>query len=144
MRCMRLDELSSDNASDPARWPFAALELALGLTPPSATSRSSSPCTTSSTSSTVLGRGAAVHAERTDLFVRAPVREHRIREAALLADLLEETRAHATAEHLVDDGQRVAVGIGTAERTGAEHEVRLLQRSLEERDRLRVAGFGRR
>ena len=52
--------------------------------------------------------------------------------AALLADLLEETRAHPAAEHLVDDGQRVAIGIVTAERTGAEHEVRLLERSLED------------
>ena len=49
----------------------------------------------------------------------SPVREHRVREAARLTDLLEQARRHPAAEHLVHDRQRVAVGIERGERAHA-------------------------
>ena len=56
----------------------------------------------------------------------ALVREHRVREPARLADLLEQPRRHAAAEHLVDDRQRVPVGVERGERAHAGDDVRLL------------------
>ena len=110
--------------------------------PPSATRRSSSPRTTSSVSSTRSGRGGAVDRERTRLLERAAVREHRVRQAALLAHLLEEPRAHAAAEHLVDDREREPIGVVAPEGAGAEHDVRLLQRAVDAGEPVGVGGVG--
>ena len=48
-----------------------------------------------------LGRRARVDREEAGVFVRGAVRVHRVREAALLPHLLEQTRRHAAAERLV-------------------------------------------
>ena len=104
------------------------------MTPPSATRRSSSPSHDVERLVDALGRGAAVDRERAGLLERAAVREHRVRQAALLAHLLEEARAHPAAEHLVEDRQREAVGVVAPQRAGAEHDVRLLQRAVDARE----------
>ncbi len=54
IRCMRLDELSNDTASDPVRCPFA-LTSSRSVTPLSEAMRSSSPPTTLSVSATRSG-----------------------------------------------------------------------------------------
>ena len=59
---------------------------------------------------------AGVDAERAGLLERDPVRVHGVGEAALLADLLEQPGRHAAAEHLVQHGERVAVGVVAAQR----------------------------
>ena len=64
---------------------------------------------------------------------------HAVREAALLADLLEQPARHAAAEDLVGDGEREAVGSSLVERPPAERDVGLLGRSCST-----TSGFGRR
>ena len=85
MRCIRLDELSSDSASEPVMWPFARVELAVG-DPTVGDEPIELGVDDVEHFVHVLRRGTAVDRERAGLLVRAPVREHRIREAALLAD----------------------------------------------------------
>ena len=138
---MRLDELSSDSASDPVRWPLADIELAVG---DAAVGDEPVELAAHDVERLVdpLGRGAAVDRERARLLERAAVREHRVRQAALLADLLEEPRAHPAAEHLVDDREREAVGVVAPERAGAEHDVRLLERALDAGEPVGVGGVG--
>src|SRR3954451_23391611 len=89
-----------------------------------------------------LRRGRAVHGEGAGLLERAAVGEHRVGEAALLAHLLEQPRAHAAAQHLVDDRQREAGRVVPPERAGAEHHVRLLQRTVDAREAVDVGGVG--
>ncbi len=84
-----------------------------------------------------LRRGAAVHRERAGVGERAAVREHGVREAATLAHLLEQPRAHAATEHLVEHGQRETISVVAWQRPHPEHEVGLLQRTLDERERRR-------
>ena len=130
MRFMRLDELSSDSASEPVRWPLAPIELPLG---DAAVGDQAVELGAHDVERLLdaLGRGGAVHRQRARLLERAAVREHRVGEAALLAHLLEEPRAHAAAEHLVDDREREAVGIVAPQRASAEHHVRLLERTVD-------------
>ena len=137
MRCIRLDELSSDSASEPVRWPLAPVELAVG---DAAVGDEPVELAAHDVERLVdpLGRGGAVHRQRTGLLERAAVREHRVRQAALLAHLLEEPRAHPAAEHLVDDREREAIGVVAAQRAGPEHDVRLLERAVDARELLGV------
>ena len=80
MRCMRLDELSSDSASDPVRCPLAPTELPLG---DAAVGDEPVELAAHDVERLVdpLGRGAAVDRERAGLLERAAVREHRVRQA---------------------------------------------------------------
>ena len=95
-----------------------------------ATSRSSSASMTSSVSWTRSGRCRRRRRGHPVSSNAGPVRVHGVREAALLPHLLEQARRHAAAERLVQHRQRVAVGVVAGQRAHAEHDVRLLGRSV--------------
>src|ERR1700682_1414771 len=67
-----------------------------------------------------LGRRAGIDRERAGLLERRPVGVDGVGEATLLAYLLEEARGHPAAEDLVQDGERIPVGIVTPDRSHAE------------------------
>ena len=96
---MRLADVSSDIASEPVRWPLAASSSASGS--PSAHEAVELGVDHVERLVHPLGRGARVDREEAGVVERGAVRVHGVREPALLADLLEQPRRHAAAEHLV-------------------------------------------
>ena len=82
----------------------------------------------STTLQRLAGGGAGVDAERAGVAVGAQVGVDGVGHAALFADGLEEARAHAAAEHGVQDQRGVAVVVGDGRRGHAEADLHLLQR----------------
>ena len=126
-RDLALDELRAPEAAHAARRRLErhrerAGEVALrgvelgGAGARRATSRSSSRLDHVERLLHPLGRGAGVDREIAGVVERGAVRVHGVREAALLAHLLEQPRRHAAAERLVHDRERVR-GRGRASRT---------------------------
>ena len=76
---------------------------------PSASTSSARRRSPPSASRARFGRGAAVDREVAGVREGGGVRVHRVRQAALLPDLLEQPAGHAAAQHLVGDRQRPAV-----------------------------------
>src|SRR5262249_28121921 len=75
-----------------------------------------------------LGRQAADrHSDQPRVDVLAGEREDRVRQAALLANLLEETAGRAAAESRVQDPEREPARVRTSEALDAEHPVDLLE-----------------
>src|SRR5690606_35679014 len=74
---------------------------------------------------------AGVHAEQAGLRVGRAERVHGVREAALLADLLEQPRGHPAAEDRGEDAQRAAALVGGLESLAADDHVRLLDVALD-------------
>ena len=90
----------------PAQLPLAADELLLGDAVGG--DLLSSPGTTARTSSSLAGQAAARDAHHAGVGVVAGEREHRVRQAALLPDLLEQPRGRAATERGVEHAERVA------------------------------------
>ena len=72
-------------------------------------------------------RAARVNRERPGVAVRAQPAEHGVGQAAFLTHVLEEPRAHRSAEHRVQHVARIAVVVILRVAAGAETEVALLQ-----------------
>ena len=106
---MRLADVSSDMASEPVRWPLAASSSRGGQ--PSRSRRSSSRLDDLERLLHAFGRGARVDREVAGVVERGAVRIDGVREAALLADLLEQPGRHAAAERVIHHGERVTIGI---------------------------------
>ena len=88
-----------------------------------------------------------VDAEGTRILVRRQARKHRVGQATLLADVLEQARAHRAAERGVERIAGVTFRVVLWQGRRAEHDVTLLQillANLDRRrgDRHRVLGFG--
>ena len=66
----------------------------------------------------VLGHRAGVHRPRAGVGVRRRRRVHAVGEAAALADLVEQPARQAAAEDVVDDVERLAVGVARAAPNG--------------------------
>ena len=79
--------------------------------------------------------GAAVDHEGADVAVGRRRREHRVGEAALLADLLEQPTRHAAAEHVVGHPQGVAVVVARGQAPPADGHVRLLGGTVDDDQR---------
>ena len=144
MRCMRLDELSSDSASDPVRWPLAPAS-SRSVTPPSATRRSSSPRDDVEHLVDVLGRGAAVHRQRrrsprTRCGTRTPSTPGRASRAP------PGTGASSCRRRAPGRRPRARSGRDRRARSARvpEHDVRLLERTVDAREAVGVARRRRR
>src|SRR6478609_6757814 len=76
-------------------------------------------------------RAAGVEAERADAAVPGREGVRRVGEAALLADPLEEARAHAAAERRAEHREDEAPVVRRREARAADHDVRLLDRAAD-------------
>ncbi|EGJ74380.1 putative protease [Streptomyces sp. Tu6071] len=74
----------------------------------------------------LAGPATGVDAEETAVGEGGGVRVHAVREAALLAHLLEQARGHAPAEGRVEDPEGPAALVGAGDAGHAEHDVGLL------------------
>ena len=99
---------SSDSIRLPFRWSFER-RSSVFRAPASASDCRSSSTTRSITSPTASLRAAGIDRQRSRVAIRAEPAEHRVGQAALLPDILEEPRAHRAAEQRVQDVAHVPV-----------------------------------
>ena len=93
---------------------------------PSATRRSSSGTIEPVDLAGVLGHRAGVHRPRAGVGVRRRRRVDAVGQAATLADLVEQPARQAAAEHVVDDVERLAIGVAAWHRAPTDRQVHLL------------------
>jgi len=74
-----------------------------------------------------LLRRARIHAEHTGIGVRGEFAKDGISEAVFFADVLEETRRHAAAEKIIEDGHAKAALVSDGKRGDTDAEVDLLE-----------------
>ncbi len=110
----------------PLSWPCPRRSSS-GVTP-SVAKRSSSVRTTSRTAVSFDGQAADGDRERAGVGVVRGEGVDRVRQPAVLADLLEQPRRRAATQGAVEDPERVAALVGAGQSIDAEHEVDLLER----------------
>ena len=86
--------------------------------------------------------GAGVRGEHPGIGVERRRRVHRVRQATLLTDLLEQAARQPAAEDLVQDGEGEAVRVVEVERRPGHDEVALLGRPPDQRPRDRTSRSG--
>ena len=126
MRLIRALESSSPSTRLPRSWPRPRTNSSSD-SPRSATSAISARHS-ASTSSTLAGRTAGIDAEHPAVGVVRGVGVDGVRQAALLAHLLEQPRAHAAAERGVEHAGGEPPVVAPAQTGQPEHQVGLLGR----------------